>query len=348
MSLSNKIKVSFVVPVYNVEKYLDECIESLVSQEEKDIEIILINDGSTDGSEEICKAYAAKDMRIKYIYQKNQGVSIARNRGMENSTGTWICFVDGDDKISPSFMNELQSKIEKSADIIFFDSSEKTNVDFSKNKAVKAEKIFLNQDFSMMQRCTLNRFLSNYYFCPTWGKLFNRDFIKTYNLHYIPGVKKSQDVLFSLQSYIYARSCIYVPKELYYYNVNAESVSRRYIPDILDSQLDLINRYYSIIEESRCSNILKEDMKVTITRLFMAALQVNICHPNNPLNYGTRKKQFKEMKKKLEYSEALAYADMSMCRKSERILQKFIKMNWFGLINILFKIRSTLIKIKSK
>ena len=348
MDLSKNIIVSFVVPVYNVAKYLEGCIKSLSLQKEENIEIILVNDGSTDNSGEICAAYAEKDKRIKYIYQENQGVSVARNRGIDESSGKWICFVDGDDKIAPEFMDVLHEKLKEQVDIIFFDSSEKSKVDFSQGKAVKAEKIFAEQDFAMIQRCTLNRFLSDYYFCPTWGKLFKREFIEKFNIRYAPGVKKSLDVLFSLESYIHAKSCIYVQRELYYYNVNAESVSRRYVAGILESQLDLIERYYNIIEQSAYKHVLREDMKVTIARLFMAALQVNLCHPDNPETYAVRKKKFKAMKIRTEYKEALKNADMSMCRKSERILQKMIEVKCFGLINILFKIRSILIKIKSK
>lgn len=101
------MKISIVVPVYNTALYLDRCIESLVNQSYKDIEIILVNDGSTDNSRQICAAWAEKDSRIKYISQENGGLSAARNTGIESSTGEWLCFVDSDDCVSPFYAENL-------------------------------------------------------------------------------------------------------------------------------------------------------------------------------------------------------------------------------------------------
>ena len=99
--------VSVVVPVYNVENYLSNCLESIMKQTMKDIEIILVNDGSTDGSGEICKKYADKDNRIKYVEQRNQGVSVARNIGMDVAIGGYILFVDSDDELNAEMIEKL-------------------------------------------------------------------------------------------------------------------------------------------------------------------------------------------------------------------------------------------------
>ena len=87
-------KVSVIISVYNVEKYLPRCIESVLNQENIDLEVLLINDGSTDSSGEICDEYARNDHRIRVFHQENSGVSSARNKGINNAAGDWICFVD--------------------------------------------------------------------------------------------------------------------------------------------------------------------------------------------------------------------------------------------------------------
>ncbi|UJF15261.1 glycosyltransferase [Jeotgalibaca sp. MA1X17-3] len=107
------IKVSIIVPVYNVEKYLKKSIESLMNQTLKDIEIILVNDGSTDNSLFICKQYEKKDFRIKVIDKNNGGVSSARNIGIELASGQYIGFIDPDDWIEPEMYEKMYSKIEK-------------------------------------------------------------------------------------------------------------------------------------------------------------------------------------------------------------------------------------------
>lgn len=99
--------VSIIVPVYNVEPYLDRCVQSLVDQTYQDLEIILIDDGSSDGSPAMCDAWAQKDPRIKVIHQPNGGVSDARNKGLSAATGAYICFIDADDHVSPSLMEKL-------------------------------------------------------------------------------------------------------------------------------------------------------------------------------------------------------------------------------------------------
>ena len=103
--------ISIVIPVYNVENYLNRCIESIISQTYENIEIILINDGSKDNSLLICKEYKNKDKRIKVIDKKNEGVSIARNIGVEKSSGKYVIFVDSDDWIEKTFVENLHKKI---------------------------------------------------------------------------------------------------------------------------------------------------------------------------------------------------------------------------------------------
>lgn len=100
-------KVTIIVPVYNVEKYLTCCIGSILSQSFKDFELLLIDDGSSDLSGEICDDYVEKDARIRVFHKENGGVSSARNLGLENAQGEWICFIDSDDWVEVDFLKEL-------------------------------------------------------------------------------------------------------------------------------------------------------------------------------------------------------------------------------------------------
>ena len=100
-------KLSVIIPVFNVAEYLPRCIESVLNQDNIDLEVLLINDGSTDSSGEICNAYAKKDVRIRAFHQENSGVSSARNKGIEESSGDWITFVDADDWIEPNSIQEI-------------------------------------------------------------------------------------------------------------------------------------------------------------------------------------------------------------------------------------------------
>lgn len=105
--LNDKVKVSVIVPLYNVEKYAEECIETILSQTHTNLEIILVNDGSKDSSGNIADEFAKRDKRIRVIHQENSGVSIARNSGLDAATGDYICFVDGDDYVMPDYVDYM-------------------------------------------------------------------------------------------------------------------------------------------------------------------------------------------------------------------------------------------------
>ena len=115
-------KVSVVIPVYNVEKYLRECVDSVLIQSYTDLEIILVDDGATDSSGKICDEYVATDKRVKVIHKENGGLSSARNIGLDSSTGQYVYFLDSDDYIEPNTIKVLINTIRESeADFVFFD-----------------------------------------------------------------------------------------------------------------------------------------------------------------------------------------------------------------------------------
>ena len=121
---SSTIKISAIIPVYNAEKYLEQCIESILTQSLKEFELICVNDGSSDGSLEILNNYAKKDRRVKVINQKNQGAAVARNIGIENSRGKYLSILDADDFFDTEMFSKAFDKIEEvQADIIVFRSN---------------------------------------------------------------------------------------------------------------------------------------------------------------------------------------------------------------------------------
>ncbi len=109
--MSDEIKISVIVPVYNVERYLHRCIDSILAQTLKEFELILIDDGTPDRSGAICDEYAARDNRISVIHQANAGVSAARNAGLEVAEGTWATFIDSDDWVAPEYLETIYKAV---------------------------------------------------------------------------------------------------------------------------------------------------------------------------------------------------------------------------------------------
>lgn len=169
-------KISIIVPIYNVEKYLSQCIDSILSQTYKNLEIILIDDGTKDSSGMICDDYAKKDNRIKVIHQKNMGLSGARNTGLKNSTGDLITFVDSDDFIdNKMFETMLLSIKENDADIvecgtIFCDE----NGNYIKDNTLNEVKIYKNE--YQIKELLMNEDITT----TSWGKLYKRKLFKNF------------------------------------------------------------------------------------------------------------------------------------------------------------------------
>ena len=116
--------ISVIVPVYNLENYLNRCIDSVLRSTYADFELILIDDGSTDASPRICRDYAGRDNRVRLLRQENRGVSAARNRGLEVCRGEWVVFVDGDDCISEDFLELIARESGRNPDLMLFDFTE--------------------------------------------------------------------------------------------------------------------------------------------------------------------------------------------------------------------------------
>lgn len=346
--LKKDILVSFIVPIYNVRKYVDKCIQSMLNIPDDRIEIILIDDGSSDGSGEVCDYYGNKDLRVRVVHQVNQGVSVARNEGIKISRGEWLCFVDGDDSVESTLVQELESYLKKKNDIVFFRFSEENG----SKKVIKPgycddiDKEIV--DFSYIQKATLNRYLCKYYVASPWAKLFRKDFLIQNNLEFVVGLKKAQDTLFVLEAYGKAKTGIFVNKALYSYNVHMESVSRKYNPEVVEIHNQLINELYCVVDDAKEKEELHGQLQVAIFRYLMASIQVNFCHVDNPKSFFQRKKEFEETKKMEVYQYAMKKADMSKCRFVERVLAGLIKMNFFWIIDVLFLVRSNINRVRTK
>ena len=184
-----KIKVSVIIPVYNTENYLRACLDSVVNQTLRDIEIICVNDGSTDNSLSILKEYAEKDSRIVLINQKNAGVSVARNNAIAVAKGEYLAFLDSDDWFEPDAMEAAYSKISQDkTDVVGFAAksfiANKYNRDFNSNIIEK----ILNGKGGIKEFVELNILV--------WDKLFRTEFIKGNNIQFPVELSLAEDIIF--------------------------------------------------------------------------------------------------------------------------------------------------------
>lgn len=209
-------KVSIIIPTYNVEEYLEECMDSVVRQTLQDIEIICINDGSTDGSLEILKRYAQNDKRIIIVDKENGGYGIGMNIGLDKATGEYIGIVEPDDFVPLNMYEDLYNIAEKEnldfvkADFYRFKRSGNGNMDLVYNHLSKNE-----EDYNVVFNPSTDP-KTLLYIMNTWSGIYRRSFLEEYHIRHneTPGAS-FQDNGFFWQTFIYAKRCMFIDKPYY-------------------------------------------------------------------------------------------------------------------------------------
>lgn len=237
-------KISIVIPVYNVEKYLDRALKTVVNQTYRNIEIVIINDGSTDKSEDIILKYKENDERIIYIKQKNTGLSEARNAALKKITGEYVFFFDSDDFLELNIIEVLHNVIEKeNADMAisgYYVYNEENKVRHEINHINKETEIIDTKKVDFMKEQYINHKYENH----VWDKLYKTSIIKENNLNF-----KSQmieDILFNMEIYPYLKKIVYIKQPLYNYCIRNTSITGKYNENLFDMYIklfELLERY---------------------------------------------------------------------------------------------------------
>ncbi len=242
-------KLSIIVPVYNVEKYLPKCLGSLIKQTLKDIEIICVNDGSMDNSLAILKEFASKDSRIRIIDNQHQGVAKTRNTGIEQSTGEYIGFVDSDDYIDIDFFEKLYNSATKSNSDIAIASilKHKNFFNIYNAKYTKEEIAITIQD--KIKLCEDKK----HFFFYAWNKIYHSGFIKENNIKFSEG-QIYEDVMFAIKALYYSNKIISVYGTKYHY-IEHENSLTKYKDKTGEKEHDLIKAYSELQEFCNSKNI---------------------------------------------------------------------------------------------
>ena len=226
-------EISVIVPVYNVEKYLEPCLNSILMQDFQDFEVLLVEDGSTDGSLAICQRLEAEEEKIKLLrHPQNRGLSAARNTGMEAASGKYICFVDSDDLLLSNALSLLHEAAEESGADVAYAGQYYTPV-FAEGSPAKVvelipcvaedypqERCFFPEELAKRLEIWLNRRVLD----TAWNKLYRRDFIEVNSLRFDEGILAMEDVWFSFRVLCLARSIVMLPDMFYLYRQNPDSI----------------------------------------------------------------------------------------------------------------------------
>lgn len=301
--------VSIILPVYNGEAHLEQCIRSILAQTIEDIQLILINDGSVDGTAGICDRYAAEDRRVMVIHQENAGVSAARNAGLQAATGEYIGFVDADDYIAPDMYEQVLNQL-GDHDIVMWDA-----VTVWPDGKTQADTIDLLKTDSSLQKKDWSPDLLRYMAGAVWRCLYRRELLE--DIRFPVGIKLSEDRLFNLEAMGKAQKLAYFKQGLYFRVVREGSACHRYHGDKYEKSLLAMEQADRIIERYWSPEYRAEYVRAFVIDGALAAIR-EICSRAYPGKH--RAKAVKEVA--VHRALATAFADCRPEGIAEKLLQK--------------------------
>ncbi len=269
-------KISIVIPAYNASQYIVECLNSIVKQNLEEYEVIIVNDGSKDNTQEICERYISQNVgvNIKIINQPNGGVSVARNRGIEEATGEWVMFVDADDMLLQPVFTHLDAADTANADMIMLEYTRSKNILQARDCQTK----FI--DSELFIKCALRypkycrEIQKSYNIDPysnwsCWGKLFKRSWIMENNIKFPEGIFTSEDCVFLLRAYSTKPKILVTDIVMYYYRVNEQSVTHTFNPRIFDNY----QKIFDCLKYDIGNDSLREDLDVYVSERIIECIR---------------------------------------------------------------------------
>lgn len=323
--MSNENLISIVVPVYNVENYLDACLFSIVNQTYRNIEIILVNDGSTDNSLNICNKYSL-DSRVRIINKVNEGLSSARQEGIEKVTGEYFCTVDSDDYLESEFIEKMLQKIkETNSDIslcasrFYTDKESKVywldNID---SILVTSKKLIEENYFEL---------LIKYYMSDSWGKLYRTNFVRNSKVKFsLPKQFNGTDLSFNHRLLLHSPKISLINEPLYNHQLLENSRVRRKNKNLQLGFQIIFDQIVKEAEEVKYSNRIYEQMSILYVKFLREAAQDIFNTTESKYQFNNEiKKFYRENKNYLTKQPGINLSSKNMPTKSLKLFCLVLK-----------------------
>lgn len=324
---------SIISPVYNTEKYLDKFIKSVINQTYIDFELILVDDGSTDKSFDICKYYANIDRRVKIFQQNNTGAGGARNFGISKATGKYILFWDSDDWVASNALEILNNELsQKDVDMLIYNFCE---VKYDKNEQEINRKSNLLNNYNCNNKVEARNFFCELIFTSVMNspcnKVYNANLINKYNIIFAD-TRRAQDAFFNMEYFKYVNSINTINIDLYYYRTNTQNKVWKKFPKNLYETDILYDKYLVAIfnEFEIYSGIQREK----IDTLFYNSILRTIGFYKNPFWKMSLKEKYIYVYNIIsnEYNQKRASEALAVNKKTKKIQKYIINKNVFGII----------------
>lgn len=324
-------KISIVIPCYNVEKYLKQCLDSLVGQTYRDIEIIAMDDGSPDNSGAICDEYAARDSRVRVIHKENGGVSAARNDGLAAASGEYVLFCDGDDWMPPDACAHLAAAAEATAADVIFGDIWRSWDDRNEYMRFFAEP-FCTEEPAFIRELVKTNFY--YTYCPAvperdradgcyggpWNKAVRRSLLLERGIRFDVRVRGIyDDVLYSAHVLANAKRIAYTGKPVYHYRQVQQSITHVFKKNILQINEAIFASWEEFLDQYDPSGDFVTAYHANVIRRLDHALQVYFFSESNPASRKDRLGELKALLRTEPYRTAVKAPDPDRLNKRHRM-----------------------------
>lgn len=348
-------KISVIVPIFNVELYLRQCLDSIVNQTYKNLEVILIDDGSPDRCGAICDEYAVKDSRIIVKHKMNSGLSAAWNDGMRIATGEWIAFVDSDDWLDTDYFENIMASAESmgmgDADIIIaggrtdegqeaivvhnfiaprvFHTEEE--MDYLKIRIHYSEKVGRGEKLSGLGL--------------PWDKLFRREFIREHDLWYDESMRGCADMLFDYRAFDMAKKVIGCTYYGYHYRIVLTGISKKYTPYRPKMFHDYLEKTYAYIADSDgAAPEVLASIDAAAIGYILSSLKLYYFHEQNQDGYKETAKKISELKQMPRYHAAIWAKDNQYIGVKMKVLKAVLRLPFIWPVKLLYVLNEHFVK----
>lgn len=342
------LKYSIIVPVYNAKSYIESCVGSILSQTVDNFEIILIDDGSTDGSGTICDALARSHSdKIRAYHTENRGVSAARNYGLDMAKGEYICFVDADDMISPFYIETAEHLTASDTYDVMIMHGVWSRKELSEDAKPSSVTVFNNNDLKRLWCAVVYRTDSDFNLprkpnCNVvTAKIYRLELLNERSIRFKPGIKIAEDKLFNFNVFREPTKTAYADNGIYYVRRNSGSATQRYMKNCFSTNMKALLEIYRII--SSCPDtVLKTELNKRYACALFAVerncLTIDYCNKNNPNSFSQRRLDFEHDFRSGEIYQCLSQCDRSLLTPYEEYLSHVFDRS-FTIINTIMKQR---------
>lgn len=338
--------ISVTIPVYNTEKYIGRCIDSVLASTCQDFEIILVDDGSTDSSLDVCRRYGRKDGRIRLFSQKHGGVSEARNKGIEYSEGEWIVFVDSDDMIACDFLEMIVREEYRDCDLLIFDFSKLGKKPGRKERKKDLKSIecvrYYNEThiIQIMEKTLCAKKLTkdgNSSLLSPCAKAYRRSVIKEYGIRFPPDIVIGEDKLFNIAFYRTMKRCAYIRKTAYFVGWRRDSATHCFHGEFIGNYYRFQMSLQGLLREYGMFTLLEAAYYENVLSAMTEVLVFGIFNPDSPRTYRQNCRLCRKVRENEIYGAAVTYS-LNTGSYLRRVLLFFFHIGCWCMVDLICKV----------